>query len=321
VVAAVARQGQALDPANLDALAAWTDRIAADPRVARVDSIMSLDPRIPAEMAKLALALPGPPSDPFFRAAAADLVRDDLARVRVISKERMLHPDSLALVGALRNSPPDAFAAFVSGGSALTVDYVNTLYRDFPIAIAAILAVTYLVLVALFRSVLLPLKAILMNLVSIAASYGALVVVFQDGGLQWLLGIPAQGVIEASIPVLMFCALFGLSMDYEVFMLSRIQEAHRETGDNTAAVALGLERSGRIVTSAALIVVAVSLAFLTADIILVKAIGLGMAIAVALDATLVRGLLAPATMRLLGEWNWWMPAWLDRIVPRLEHRA
>ena len=158
-----------------------------------------------------------------------------------------------------------------------------------------------------FRSLVLPLKAILMNTLSIMASYGALVVIFQDGFLHQFLGFTPLGFVEATSPILLFCALFGLSMDYEVFLLSRVQEAFWQTGDNTRAVALGLQRSGGIITSAAVIVIVVSASFATADIILVKALGLGMAIAVALDATLVRGLLVPSTMRLLGNVNWWFP--------------
>jgi putative drug exporter of the RND superfamily len=146
-----------------------------------------------------------------------------------------------------------------------------------------------------------------MNTLSILASYGALVVIFQNGFTHQVLGFTPLGFVEASSPILLFCTLFGLSMDYEVFLLSRIQEAYWQTGDNARAVALGLQRSGRIITSAALIVIVVSACFATADMILVKALGLGMAIAVALDATLVRGLLVPATMRLLGDWNWWLP--------------
>jgi len=159
----------------------------------------------------------------------------------------------------------------------------------------------------LFRSLVLPLKAILMNTLSILASYGALVVVFQDGFLHQVLGFTPLGYVEASSPILLFFALFGLSMDYEVFLLSRVQEAFWQTGDNTRAVALGMQRSGGIITSAAVIVVVVSASFATADVILVKALGLGMALAVALDATFVRALLVPATMRLLGNLNWWLP--------------
>jgi RND superfamily putative drug exporter len=166
---------------------------------------------------------------------------------------------------------------------------------------------TYIVLLLFFRSLVLPLKAILMNTLSILASYGMLVIIFQDGFLHSMLGFTPLGFVEASSPILLFCTLFGLSMDYEVFLLSRIQEAFWQTGDNTRAVALGLQRSGGIITSAAVIVIVVSACFATADVVLVKALGLGMALAVALDATLVRGLLVPATMRLLGNVNWWLP--------------
>ena len=159
----------------------------------------------------------------------------------------------------------------------------------------------------LLRSVVLPAKALVMNTLSIVASFGALVWIFQDGNLSALLGFQPLGFVETTQPVILFCVLFGLSMDYEVFLLSRMKEVWDRTGDNREAVARGLERSGRIVTSAALIVVVVAASFAFADIVLIKALGLGMAIAVALDATVVRALLVPATMRLLGDWNWWLP--------------
>ena len=181
--------------------------------------------------------------------------------------------------------------------------------------VALVVAATYVVLLVLFRSVLLPLKAILMNTLSILASYGALVWVFQEGHLSGLLGFAPLGFVEASLPVIMFCVLFGLSMDYEVFLLSRVREEWDRTHDNARSVAVGLQRSGRIITSAALIVVVVTASFVTADVILIKALGLGIALAVFLDATVVRALLVPATMRLLGEWNWWAPAPLRRLLP------
>jgi RND superfamily putative drug exporter len=198
-------------------------------------------------------------------------------------------------------------SVLVGGGTAFDIDYVNSIYTDFPIAVLAIALTTYFVLFFLFRSLVLPLKAILMNTLSILASYGALVVIFQQGFLHQVLGFTPLGFVEATSPVLLFCSLFGLSMDYEVFLLSRVQEAFWQTGDNTRAVATGIQRSGGIITSAAVIVIVVSLCFATADVILVKALGLGMALAVVIDATLVRGLLVPATMRLLGDWNWWLP--------------
>ena len=181
---------------------------------------------------------------------------------------------------------------------------------------------TFIVLFVLLRSVVLPIKALAMNTLSIVASFGALVWIFQDGNLSQLLGFQPLGFVETTQPVILFCVLFGLSMDYEVFLLSRMKEVWDRTGDNTEAVARGLERSGRIVSSAALIVVVVAGSFAFADIVLIKALGLGVAIAVALDATVVRALLVPATMRLLGKWNWWVPRGSTRalqpILPRTE---
>ena len=171
-----------------------------------------------------------------------------------------------------------------------------------------ILAITYIVLAVLFRSVVLPLKAVLLNVLSLLASFGALVLVFQDGWLANVLRFQPLGYIDSLLPVVLFAMLFGLSMDYEVFLLSRVKEAHDEGRSNTESVAIGMERSGRVVTSAALVVIAVCLAFVTADIVLIKAIGLGAAIAVFVDAAIVRALLVPATMHLLGQWNWWAPS-------------
>jgi RND superfamily putative drug exporter len=240
--------------------------------------------------------------------------------VLVISKYEMLDQRSQALVQTIRNTNPGGgITTLVDGSTAGDMDYVTSLYTDFPIAILVVAVTTYIVLLLLFRSLLLPLKAIVMNTLSILASYGALVVIFQDGFLHQVLNFTPLGFVEASGPILLFCSLFGLSMDYEVFLLSRIQEAYWQTGDNTKAVALGMQRSGGIITNAAIIVIVVSSCFATADMILVKALGLGMALAVLIDATLVRGLLVPATMRLLGNANWWLPfAGVQRHPPTLE---
>jgi RND superfamily putative drug exporter len=205
-------------------------------------------------------------------------------------------------------------SALVGGGAADVSDVVDRVAADFPRTALFIIVTTYLVLFVLLRSVVLPAKALVMNTLSLTASFGALVWIFQDGNLSGPLGFTPVGFVETTMPVILFCVLFGLSMDYEVFLLSRMKEVWDGTGDNAEAVARGLERSGRIVTSAALIVVVVAGSFAFADIVLIKALGLGVAIAVALDATVVRALLVPATMRLLGRWNWWMPAWLERFV-------
>src|SRR4029077_21180069 len=196
-------------------------------------------------------------------------------------------------------------------------DVVDRIGADFPRTALFILISTYLVLFVLLRSVVLPAKALVMNSLSILASFVALVWIFQDGNLSAPLGFAPLGFVETTLPVILFCVLFGLSMDYEVFLLSRMKEVYDRTHDNREAVARGVERSGRIVTSAALIVVLVASSFAFADIVLIKALGLGIAIAVALDATVVRALLVPATMRLLSHWNWWVPALLERWLARL----
>ncbi|MDQ4045604.1 MAG: MMPL family transporter [Chloroflexota bacterium] len=225
-------------------------------------------------------------------------------------------PENKELLEQLRSIPDtERVQVLVGGGTAGIVDVVDEIYERFPLAAAVVVLSTYVILLVLFRSVVLPFKAIFLNVMSILASYGALVFVFQEGHFHELLNFTPQGFVEASLPVIMFCVLFGLSMDYEVFLLTRVREEWERTGDNREGVALGLDRSGRIITSAALIVVVVTGSFVSADVVLVKALGLGIAIAVAVDATIVRGLLVPATMVLLGNANWWIPDWLDRALP------
>jgi putative drug exporter of the RND superfamily len=319
ILIAVQTPGNVLTAANVQNLYYYAQRIQADPRVARVDSIVSADPRFTLEQYKQMYAHPQLIADPYMLALLKSSVSANTTMFLVISKYGMLDQRSQALVQTIRNTQPGSgITTLVDGSTAGDMDYVTTLYTDFPIAVAIVAVTTYIVLLILFRSLLLPLKAILMNTLSILASYGALVVIFQNGFLHQFLNFTPLNFVEASGPILLFCSLFGLSMDYEVFLLSRIQEAFWQTGDNTRAVALGLQRSGAIITSAALIVVVVSSCFATADMILVKALGLGMAIAVIIDATLVRGLLVPSTMRLLGNLNWWLPfAGVQRHPPTL----
>jgi RND superfamily putative drug exporter len=308
ILLAVQSKGNMLTPDNIRKLYFYVLRIEADPRVARVDSIVSADPRYTLDQYELLYAHPQLISDPYLSAFLKSSVAGNTTMVQVISKYNMLDQHSEELVQSIRNTRPEGgITVLVDGGTAGNIDYITSLYTDFPKAVVIVGVVTYIVLLLFFRSMLLPLKAILMNTLSILASYGALVLIFQDGFLHQILGFTPLGFVEASSPILLFCSLFGLSMDYEVFLLSRIQEAFWQTGDNRRAVALGLQRSGGIITSAAIIVIVVSACFATADMILVKALGLGMALAVALDATLVRGLLVPATMRLLGNLNWWLP--------------
>ena len=204
----------------------------------------------------------------------------------------------------------------VTGQTAFDLDTIDFIARHSVTAIAFVITMTLLALFLLLRSIVLPIKAVVMNLFSIAASFGALVWIFEQGHVSTLLNFTPQS-LDPTVPVILFCIVFGLSMDYEVLLLSRIQEEYQRTGDNTQAVAEGLERSGRLITAAALIMVAVFVGFALADVVIIKSVGVGMAVAVALDATLVRALIVPATMRLLGRANWWAPSFIARRVARI----
>ncbi len=319
IVVAIRTDGPATTPDNLALLHDYSRRLQADPRVRRVESLVDVDPRLGLEQYQLLYGDPNGPRDRFVQTALAASTRGDLTAFTIYTPYGPNRAEGRSLVADLRSnaSPlaaPPGVEILVGGGAADVDDVVSRISADFPRTALFILVATYLVLFMLLRSVLLPLKALLMNTLSIAASFGALVWIFQDGNLSAILGFQPLGFVETTQPVILFCVLFGLSMDYEVFLLSRMKEVWDATGDNTEAVARGLERSGRIVTSAALIVVVVAGSFAFADIVLIKALGIGVAVAVALDATVVRALLVPATMRLLGRWNWWIPARLERVV-------
>jgi RND superfamily putative drug exporter len=207
-----------------------------------------------------------------------------------------------------REHPPVEAKVLLTGSTAFDLDFIDVVRDAAPAAMAFVVIATYIALFWLLRSVLLPLKAVVMNLLSITASYGALVWIFQEGHLAgWLGFTPAP--IETPIPLIMFCILYGLSMDYEVLLLSRTHEEYLKTGDNARAVAQSLAHTGRLITGAAAIMAGVFFGFgLVNQITMIKAMGIGMGLAVLVDATIVRALLVPATMRLLGRWNWWAPA-------------
>ncbi|TNM50240.1 MMPL family transporter [Nocardioides albidus] len=208
-----------------------------------------------------------------------------------------------------------AATAHVGGQTATFADLGDRVQERMPRFVAAVLLLSFLLLTVLFRSVLVPLKAVVLNLLSVGAAYGVLVMVFQWGWGAGLLGVESTVPIVSFIPLFMFAILFGLSMDYEVFLLSRVREEFRRHGDNTRAVIEGIAGTGRTITAAALIMVAVFSGFILGSDPAIKMMGLGLATAILLDATVVRLVLVPATMRLLGEANWWLPAWLDRLLP------
>jgi RND superfamily putative drug exporter len=291
-------------------------RLAASPA--------SVAATLPAAPPSGAASLPAfPPSGAASLAAGKALfARDRVTVVHVLSEGAPESETARNLVRWLRahRAIGDGRVA-VGGQTAADLDATHFMLSRAPYAAATIVGITVLVLFFLLHSVLLPMKAVVMNLLSITGSFGALVWLFQDGHLFVHEGRP----LEPSLPVLLFCIVFGLSMDYEVLMLSRMKEAHDRLGDNALAVAEGLERSAGLITSAAAIMVTVFAAFALARVVLIQAVGVGMALAVALDATLVRVLLVPSTMRLFGELNWWAPRWLGARPPtdttRLTHHG
>ena len=320
LLAAIRTDGPATDPANVAALYDYSRRLAADPRVSRVEGMVDVDPRLGRDQYQLLYSAPGGPADRFVADALRRSTNGDLTAFTVYTPYGPNRSEAQALVRDMRDptsglAPPAGMTVLVGGGAAEVSDVVTRIGQDFPRSALFILVSTYLVLFVLLRSVVLPAKALIVNALSITASFGALVWIFQDGNLSALFNFLPLGFVETTLPVILFCVLFGLSMDYEVFLLSRMKEVYDQTHDNREAVARGMERSGRIVTSAALIVVVVAGSFAFADIVLIKALGLGVAIAVALDATVVRALLVPSTMRLLGDLNWWMPERLKRVLP------
>ena len=284
------KQGSVRTPANREALAAYADELARDPEVARV--------------------LPPAPSRDGRAALIAVLPRHDAESPQAERLVERLRADAGPLDGVAELS--------VGGATAAGDDFQNLVSDSMWKILAFVLVFSYLVLFLLLRSVLLPLKAVLMNLLSVAAAYGVLVAVFQWGWLDGLLGYESLGYINSMTPPFLLAIVFGLSMDYEVFLLSRIRERYDATGDTTTAVAQGLRASAATISSAALIMVAVFAVFATTGTPSIKEIGLGLSVAIALDATLIRLILVPATMELMGRWNWWLPGPLARRLPRAD---
>jgi RND superfamily putative drug exporter len=241
----------------------------------------------------------------------------DLVVLDVVTPGDAQGADARTAVEGIRAERPDDLRAYVIGPAASLVDFVATVRADAPLALAWLATATFVLLFLLTGSVLIPVKALVMIVLSLGATFGALVWIFQDGRGEELLGYTSVGGIEAIIPILVFAFAFGLSMDYEVFLLARIKEFHDAGLGNDDAVAAGLQRTGRVITSAALLVVIVFAGFVLGDLLVIKQTGVALAVAVLIDATLVRILLVPATMTVLGEWNWWAPRPLQRLHARV----
>jgi len=237
----------------------------------------------------------------------------EAVRFSVVTTINPNSPEGEAQLANVRGLQYPAGDVVVGGNSARLVDTKAAITARLPWAVGIIALATFILLFLMFGSVVVPLKAIVLNLLSLSATFGAMVWIFQEGHFSGLLGFTPTGLTDTTTPILMFCVAFGLSMDYEVFLLSRIKEEHDRTGDNTASVAIGLEKTGSIVTAAAMLLAITFLATGTSDVTFIKLFGIGLTLAVLMDATLVRGLLVPAFMKLAGEANWWAPRWMRPI--------
>jgi putative drug exporter of the RND superfamily len=234
----------------------------------------------------------------------------------VVPAVEPLSEDGEAVVEAIRDADAPFEGILVGGASAVQVDSKDVVFDRMPWAIGLVAVTTLIVLFLLFGSLLVPVKALVLNFLSLTATFGAMVWVFQDGNLSGVLNFTATGSLAVGMPILMFCIAFGLSMDYEVFLLSRIKEEHDRGADTVSSVAMGLERTGRIVTAAAVLIAVVFVAFSTGNVSFMKMFGIGLTLAVLVDAFLIRSTLVPAFMRLAGKANWWAPAPLRRFHHR-----
>ena len=315
-----------LDDTDLNAIARLSELLANDYAVIDVTSVTTLLDHFAGQHSEATLKLAA--SVPQAVEAGSDLVNfgsgRNVAVIRAVPRWSPDSPGPLDLVKRVRGRlAPSVLQGqdaniYVGGLSAQIVDITAESQRKLPIVVGFVVALSFVLLALVFRSVVLPLKAILMNALGISAAYGLLVVVFQEGAGAHLLGFHRTGAIQVYLPLLTFAVLFGLSMDYEVFLLGRIKEEWDRTGDNAAAVARGLQRTGAVITTAAAIMVTVFAAFTFARLTEVKELGFSLAAAVLIDATLIRIILVPAAMQLLGHWNWWFPVRLDRLLPSID---
>jgi uncharacterized membrane protein YdfJ with MMPL/SSD domain len=290
--------------------------IQAIPGMVGVTGPVSFDPNLDRAGYQRLYAQPRDRLPPAVRQVVSASVGSHVVMMTAVSDRQATSEGARQVLAMLRQLRVPGGEVMIGGATATDVDTVGFMLDHVPAAVAFAIGVTLVVLFVLTGSVVMPLKAVVTNLVSISASFGALVWTFQDGHLQRVLGFTPQP-IDPSIPVLLFAVVFGLSMDYEVLLVTRIQEQYRATANNDYAAVVGLARAGGLITGAAAIMITVFCAFAMGQVVLVKAIGLGLALAVLADATLVRALVVPSVMRLMGEANWWAPGplrWLHEKI-------
>ncbi|MCL9683473.1 MMPL family transporter [Legionella maioricensis] len=310
------QSGPILSKKNLYKLYDLTKKLEKNPLIKKVNSIVTTDSDLTKKQYYTLYHTQQGMDKADIKKLLATTTHKHVTVISVVSKYPIHSPQTDQLITDLHKVKSPGLSIQITGKPVSNKEVLECIYHVLPYAILWIMVFSYLILLLLLRSLFLPFKAILMNLLSLSACYGALVLVFQDGYLSHLLNFQPQGLLDISLLVIIFCALFGFSMDYEVFLLSRIKEAHEMSGNNRNSIVFGIEKSSRIITSAAIIVIVLCGSFLVADVLMVKAFGLGIAVAIFVDAFLIRTLLVPATMALLESWNWYLPKWLDKILPK-----
>ena len=316
LIIAIRTPGNALATRNLASLDTYVREIEAMPGVVQVQSLVTVDPTL--TLAEYQQLYANPSANPQLANAAAELANGDATKVMVELQSADFSAATENTVRQIRAiRAPGGLVPLVGGETPYQMDLFANLRATLPYALLVMALAIFVLLFLMTGSIVMPMKAIVLNTLSLTATFGALVWIFQDGHFERLLNFQSSGSIDGTQTILIFALAFGLSMDYEVFLLSRIKEQFDATHDNRAAVASGLQRTGWLITSAALLFAVVLAAFSTSEIVFLKEIGIGLAIAVLMDATLVRALLVPATMRLLGQWNWWAPRPLRALWQRV----
>ncbi|MCX7114826.1 MAG: MMPL family transporter [Gammaproteobacteria bacterium] len=301
---------------NIAKLYDFAERLQRNPRVEEVNSIVTLTSDLKKSQYQSLYHLPKRQMTPDVRQLLKTSTTRHFTVMSVVSRYESNSPKTLALIAQLRQmNPGKGLTLRLTGEPVNNADVLASIAQMFPYAVVWVTILTYCVLLVLLRSVFLPFKAILMNMLSLCASYGVLVFVFQEGHFHHYLHFNPQGMLDITLLIIIFCALFGFSMDYEVFLLTRIKECYDTTHDNDKSIVFGIEKSCKIITSAAIIVIILCGSFMTADVLMVKEFGLGIAIAIFVDAFIIRSFLVPATMALVKQWNWYLPKWLDRLLP------
>lgn len=305
-----------LSKTSLSKLYDFVQTLKANPSISKINSIVTSGDKLSKNAYYTMYKSSNVDKNASVKQLLDNTTRDHVTVLSLVSKYPANSSETKALIKQLEKmNPGEGLTLQITGVPVNNAEVLSTIVHLFPYALIWIIVLTYFVLLFLLRSLFLPLKAILMNILSLSASYGILVLIFQEGYLHELLNFSPQGMLDISLLVIIFCALFGFSMDYEVFLLTRIKESYEKIGDNNESIIYGIDKSGRIITSAAIIVICLCGSFMVADVLMVKEFGLGIAVAVFVDAFLVRSILVPSTMALLKSVNWYLPQWLNKILP------